>query len=514
MLTALIETQDATTSQVAHPAASHALEVMSGTVAGEETYSLATFMLRIVDKILMFFGLENNPVLVTWIYAAVVLGVSMVVGYVAKWIILAIAERVGRRWSPVMYGYLKQEHFFHKVCRMIPALVFLIFIEFTLVVTKTFLASLLIKITLIYVIYVTIVSLTALARSIWLNVDERKNKKHLPLKGLVQLVTGILWIIGIICAIAVIVDKSPGSLLAGLGAVSAVLMLVFKDSILGLVAGVQLSEDDSLHVGDWVKINGTDANGTVMEVNLTSVKIQNWDKTTTMVPPYSLISGSFTNYTSMQRSNTRRICRTIMIDADSVLPATDEMISRVRKLPYMEEWISAKLEQKAAGNVMDVNNTAGLVNGTIDTNLGMFRAYMRLWLKNSKFIDQNSDCFVSTLQQTNGGIPFQIYAFTNTSAWFAYEAMQDTIFEHAAAMLTVFGLYFFENPSGRDTVVDGYLSPGRNITEVFGIPEPFFRPGVHPTYAASQSAQSTQSGPTSTPSVPTGSTNGSETTNK
>ncbi len=208
------------------------------------------------------------------------------------------------------------------------------------------------------------------------------------------------------------------------------------------------------------------------EVTLTSVKVENWDKTTTMLPPYSLISGSFTNYRSMQVSNTRRIQRSYMIDADSVLPLTPEMLEEFRKIPFMDDFITRKLAQKAAGKVEDVNNSEGLPDGTIDTNLGLFRAYMKMWLDNNKFVDSNSTCFVSTLQQTGGGIPFQIYCFTSTSAWLPYEAMQDTIFEHLATMLSRFRLYCFEQPSGRDTVIDGFLSPAEKSSECSECPTP------------------------------------------
>ncbi len=151
------------------------------------------------------------------------------------------------------------------------------------------------------------------------------------------------------------------------------------------------------------------------------------------------------------------------------------MLEEIRKVPFMDEYITKKLEQKAAGKVADVNNPDGLVNGTIDTNLGLFRAYFKMWLDANPHISHDSDCFISTLPQTSGGIPFQVYCFTNTSAWFAYEAIQDTIFEQLAAMLTVFSLYTFENPSGRDTLVDGYLSAGGKIAPVFGMAQPFFK---------------------------------------
>lgn len=438
------------------------------------SYEIASWIMSVVDWILGLFGLEGNQTIVTTLYAAVVFGVAIVVGYVAQVAILYLVRQVAKRWNGDLYTNLLSVRFLHKLCRMIPALVFLILIQFTLSAHDT-LSKVLTKLTLIYVVFVTAVAFSALIVAIWMHVDARENKRKLPLKGLAQLAKGAVWAVAVIVMVAILVDKSPASLLAGLGAFAAVLMLVFKDSILGLVAGVQLSENDSLHVGDWIKVNGTDANGTVQEVSLTAVKVLNWDKTTTTLPPYSLISGSFTNYRSMQQSGTRRIQRCYMIDADSVLPTTPEMLEEIRKVPMMADYIDKKIAQRDAGKVADVDNPDGLVDGTIDTNLGLFRAYMKMWLDASPLISHDSDCFVSTLAQTPTGIPFQIYCFTSTSKWFPYEAIQDTVFEQLAAMLRFFQLYTFENPSGRDTIVDGYLSPGGNIDQVFGVPYPFFQ---------------------------------------
>ncbi len=448
------------------------------------SYALARFIMKIVDWILGVFGLEHNSTLVTFLYAAVVFGVAIVVGRITQVIVLGGVHAFARRWNSQTYKALTSVRFFHKLCRLIPAIVFLILIQFTLS-NHDALSTTLTKLTLIYVVYVTCMALSALIGGVWEHLDARENKRKLPLKGLAQLAKGIVWIVAVIVVIAILVDKSPAALLAGLGAFATVLMLIFKDSILGLVAGVQLSENDSLHVGDWIKVDGTDANGTVLEVTLTSVKVLNWDKTTTTLPPYSLVSGSFTNYRSMQESNTRRICRSYMIDADSVLPATPQMLDNIRKVPFMDEYISKKMAQKEAGKVADVDNPDGLVDGTIDTNLGLFRAYMKMWLDANPHISHSDDCFVSTLAQTSTGIPFQVYCFTETSAWLSYEAIQDTVFEAVASMLRFFQLYTFENPSGRDTVVDGYLSHGGDIDVVYGIPYPFFQSADAPDGPAS-----------------------------
>ncbi|MDE6717852.1 MAG: mechanosensitive ion channel family protein, partial [Muribaculaceae bacterium] len=359
----------------------------------------------------------------------------------------------------------------------------------------------------IYILFIVCNSLCALTDSIWAHIDARSNKRHLPLKGVVQLIKLIIWVIGVIIVFAILLGKSPGSLLAGLGAFAAVLMLVFKDSILGVVAGVQLADNDSLHVGDWIAVPGTDANGTVMEVGLTAVKIENWDKTVSTVPPYSLVTTGFKNYRNMSQSNTRRICRSYLIDADSVVETNEEMLARFAQIPLMKDWIEKKIEQRKAGKVENVNNSAGLVDGSIDTNLGVFRAYIKLWLDANPNISRDDTCFVSTLGQTSAGIPLQIYCFTSTSSWLPYEGIQSTVFEHLAVMLYRFNLYTFEYPTGRDEIIDGYLSPGKNPQEVFGMPYPMFygagtpvKPAVPPKglYSDAPSAGS-QPGTPSTP---------------
>lgn len=446
--------------------------------------AIAGFIMNIVDWILGVFGLDNNTTIVTFLYAAVVLGLSIVAGYIVQWIVLKTVQTIAQHWDSDTYQSLTRQRFFHKVCRIIPPLVFLFLIQFTLS-NHNSLSGILTKITFVYIVFVMTVALTALLNALWQHIDARANKRKLPLNGLAQLVKIIVWIVAVIIIVAILLDKSPASLLAGLGAFSAVLMLIFKDNILGVVAGVQLSENDSLHVGDWIAVPGTNANGTVQEVSLVAVKVLNWDKTTTTLPPYSLISSGFTNYRTMQQSHTRRIRRSFMIDADSVLPTTPEMLDMIRKVPFMDEYITKKLAQQAAGDVHDVDNPEGLVNGTIDTNLGLFRAYMKMWLDANPDISHTSDCFVSTLPQTATGIPLQIYCFTATSGWFPYEGIQDTVFEHVAAMLRFFMLYTFENPSGRDTIVDGYLSPGGDIDDVYGIPYPFFQNPAAPDSPAS-----------------------------
>lgn len=457
--------------------------------AAQGTYEIAKLLMKFVKWFLSIFGWENDETLFTVVYAIIVFLISIAVGYIIKWIVLFIVHKLSHKIHDDVYQFLTEEHFFAKTSRIFPGIVFLIFIQFTLNGRMT-LSSWLTRLTWIYLSFVISDTLCIVADVMWKKINARANKRKLPLNGIVQLLKGIVWLIWVIVALAIVFDKSPGSLLAGLGAFAAVLMLIFKDSILGVVAGVQLSENDSLHVGDWIKVSGTDANGIVTEVSLTAVKVLNWDKTTTSIPPYNLVSVGFTNYMTMQNSNTRRIQRAYMIDADSVVPCDQKLLDEFSSIPMMNDWITRKKAQREAGKEQNSHNSEGLADGSIDTNLGVFRAYVRMWLDsnpNVSHADPSDVCFVTTLPQTPYGIPFQIYCFTSTSNWPEYESIMSSIFEHIAVMLHKFHLYTYESPSGRDTLIDGYLCPGKNPADIFGIPYPFFNnsgtpdnPGIPP----------------------------------
>ena len=440
--------------------------------AVDETYEIGKMIMNAVKWIFDKVGLEHHVNLELFVYAALVFAISWGIGVLAQYVILYIVQLITKKWKGAVYEDLSAAHFFHKASRIIPAIFFLIMIQVTMQQHSS-MGSWLSRITWIYITFIVARCLTIVVKVIWNHVDQRENKKRLPLKGLVQLICGVIWILFGIGVISIIVDKSPGTLLAGIGVFASVLMLVFKDSILGLVAGVQLSENDSVHVGDWIAVQGTEANGTVKEVTLTEVKIQNWDKTVSSVPPYNLISGTFTTYRPMQESGTRRISRTYLIDSESVIEPSEELMERLSSIPLLKDWIAKKRAQKESGREYCVNNPEGLVDGTIDTNLGIFRAYMKLWLLSNPDISTGDDLFVNTLQQTANGIPFQVYCFTNTSAWFAYEGIQASVFEHIAVMLHKFDLYVYENASTRATILEGVL--GKDIPagqSIFGLPEP------------------------------------------
>lgn len=472
-------------SHVEHEVAKHT--VGDPGAAQESTYFIARTLMKFVEWILNIFGLEHDEHLFTWLYVIVVFLFSMILGYLLKWITTYILNYLDKYVKSPIYSNLVKRRFFLKLTRFIPALLFLILIQFTLYMHLS-ISSWLTRLSLVYIIVIVCSACCTVANVIWDTLDARENKKKLPLRGVIQVIKLIIWIVGLIIIAATLFNKSPGALLAGLGAFAAVLMLIFKDSILGIVAGVQLAENDSLHVGDWIEVPGSQANGIVSEVSLTDVKIINWDKTVSTVPPYQLISGGFRNYRNMQESQTRRIQRSYLIDADSVIEGTPDLLDEISKIPLMKDWIDKKREQQAAGKVEDASNSEGLVDGSIATNLGMFRAYITLYLRNNLSISQTDDLFVTTLEQTANGIPLQIYCFTTTSAWIKYEAIQASIFEHLAVMLYKFHLYVYEGESGRDSITSDYLAAGKSPAPLFGLPYPFFlhtgtplQPGIPPT---------------------------------
>ena len=468
MITELIPTIE-TAAKASEPA-----PVELANHAAQQYSWLADFLIKVVKDILHWVHLEHHDTLFITIYAILVFLISFIVGYILQWIIVRAGRAIAKKCKSDIYTNLLDERVFTRVGRIIPAILFLILIQYTLS-THAILAKWLTRFTWIYIIILLSIALGTLVNVLWNFFDSRENKRKLPLRGIASLMKGIIWIIATIIIVAILVNKSPGALIAGIGAFAAVLMLVFKDSIMGVVAGVQLSENDSLHEGDWIAAGN--ANGIVEEVTLTQVKIQNWDKTVTTLPPYSLVSNGFKNYRTMSASNTRLVQRCYYIDSDSVVETDEAMLDELAKIPLLNDWIAKKRAQQAAGKVENVQNSEGLVDGTIETNLGVFRAYLQLYLLNNPHVaPMNGDgftyTFVTTLPQTTSGIPLQLYFFTSTSSWIAYEGIMAAIYEHIAVMLKKFKLYTFDYPSGRDTIIEGVLCEGKIPPQgIFGVPD-------------------------------------------
>ena len=288
-----------------------------------------------------------------------------------------------------------------------------------------------------------------------LNIVERiynryEVSKKLPLKSFIQVIKVILFIVGLIFILATVMGKSPLHIFTGLGAATAILMLVFKDSILGLVAGVQLSANQMVSVGDWIEMPKFGADGEIAEVALTTVKVINWDKTITTVPTYALISDSFKNWRGMSESGVRRIKRSLHFDMQSVRVLSSEELERMKQITLLKSYIAEKEAEVAGWNTAKGVQSGEPVNARALTNIGTFRAYVVEYLKNHPHIAQDQTVLVRHLSPDSDGLPIEIYAFSTDNAWVSYEAIQSDIFDHLMAITPEFGLKLFQRPSGLD----------------------------------------------------------------
>ena len=280
--------------------------------------------------------------------------------------------------------------------------------------------------------------------------DRRTRQAHFPLRGLLQTIKLIASVLTVILAISLLMGKSPLILLSGLGALSAVLLLVFKDPILGLVAGIQLSANNMLAVGDWLEMPKYGADGDVVDIALTTVKVRNWDKTITTIPTYALISDSFKNWRGMSEAGGRRIKRSIRIEMSSVCFLDKEHLTELKKAHLLNEYITNMVPTIEKENLENKTDMSVMQNGRRLTNVGTFRKYLVSFLKQHPQIHQGMTMIVRQLEPTSDGLPIEIYVFTNTTNWNAYEDIQSDIFDHIIAVLPSFGLRIHESPTGND----------------------------------------------------------------
>ncbi|MCR4766031.1 MAG: mechanosensitive ion channel family protein [Bacteroidaceae bacterium] len=281
------------------------------------------------------------------------------------------------------------------------------------------------KLVFVYMIGTVMVTINSLLKAFNDWYDETYLKKGRPIKSLVQVLQVVMFFIGGILVVSVLIDKSPASLFAGLGASAAVLMLVFKDSILGFVAGVQLSANDMLRVGDWIQLSNGAANGVVTEITLNTVKIQNWDKTITTIPPYTLVNTTFQNWRGMQESGGRRVNKLVHLDLNTLKFCTPEFLEKIKKeIPLMADYQYAEKDKV--------------------TNAQLFRVYVWRYLQASAEVNQDMDVIVSQKEATQFGLPIQIYFFLRNKVWREYESIQSDIFDHFLVMVQAFDLKLYQ----------------------------------------------------------------------
>ena len=407
------------------------------------THAVASWLLTHIDRLLDWVGLERDKTIEEIIYVALIVSFALSLGWVFRKVILWFSRKLVIWRKNPFTEELLNEHVLGKCSHIIPPLVIMGFIPFAFE-SQSMVLHFSRLILYIYTVIVFAMAVCVINTFLWTHFDRRENTKNLPLKGILNVCNGFVWIIAAIIIGSILLDKSPVALLTGLGAFATVLMLIFKDSILGFVAGIQLSQNDMLRVGDWIVVPSTIANGIEEDVSLTAVKVRNWDNTIVTLPPYTLVSSSFQNWRGMSDSGWRLIDKSFSIDIDTVVPATDEIKQRVSTLPGMGDYIK-KIETQG----QDYDPGVAVVNGSIDTNLGLLRAYMCYYLIHHKLVGTDQQILVNVTGATGEGLQLQIYCYT-TTAWTAYEAVQSEIYEHLATVAPLFSLRLYNNPSGMD----------------------------------------------------------------
>ena len=309
--------------------------------------------------------------------------------------------------------------------------------------------AIVLKVTSLYTILVVTFTLTAVLSAANTIYESYPVARQRPLKGFVQLVQLVVIIIGLLLVVAALLNQEPWVLLSGFGAMTAVLLLIFKDTILSLVASVQLTAQDLVRVGDWIEAPQFGADGDVIDVELHTVRVQNWDKTISTIPTHKLTSGSFKNWRGMSQSGGRRIKRSIRLDAGSVRFLSDEEVEKFKRFDLLKDYIAGKQGDLLTHNA-EVGQAVDGVNHRRLTNLGTFRAYVYNYLRARPDIHPGMTLLVRQLAPGDEGVPIELYCFTTTTAWGEYEGIQGDIFDHLLAIVSEFDLCLFQKPAGAD----------------------------------------------------------------
>lgn len=360
---------------------------------------------------------------------ALILLISYIITKLFRHLVIPAVHKITSRTKATWDDYLFNERMMTSFCRMIPPIMFYLLLPFVFNNIPQVL-DILLKGCLIYLVITTLMLVNSFLNSLYEISNEHETLRNRPLKGIYQMINLVAIGIGIILIISILIDQNAATILAGLGASAAVLMLIFKDSILGLVAGVQLSANDMLRPGDWITMPKYGADGDVLEVSLTTVKVRNFDKTITTIPPYALVSDSFQNWRGMRETGGRRIKRSIFIDMTTVHFCSE----REKEMFASRGWID---EAQAKPETQVVN-------------LYVFRNYLQNYLKEHPRTHKELMIMVRQMQPTSEGLPLEMYCFSNTTVWPEYEQIQGEIFDHILAVIPEFGLRIFQRPSGND----------------------------------------------------------------
>lgn len=391
-----------------------------------------------------------DPLVATYasqaIGVVILIALAVAVNFIAKRVILAIVHRIVHRTPWKWDDALADAGVFTRLSHLAPAFVF------SILAPEVFgegHASLVVinAIVNVYLIIISLSVVSAALNALSSMLAAQPVTSNIPVKGFAQAIKLIIIIIGVILILSVLFGRSPVYFLSGIGAATAVLLLVFRDAILGLVAGVMISANQMVRIGDWIEMPKASADGDVIDVSLTTVKVRNWDRTITTIPSYDLISSSFKNWRGMTESGGRRIKRSILIDMDTVSFATPEMLERWRRISILDDYLQSKLKEVEIANDTPGLDMSVLCNGRRLTNLGTFRAYCIAYIQANDKLRHDMISLVRQLEPSEHGIPIEIYVFTADIRWVYHEAIQADIFDHLLSVVSEFGLRVFQEPS-------------------------------------------------------------------
>ena len=371
--------------------------------------------------------------------------IDLIVNHVLLRIVRAFARRTSATWDDAIVAH----NVFGRLTQVLPALLIYVVVPFIPGLPEAG-VQLIRNVAMGYTVLMLTLALTAMLGAANTIYSATPLAKDRPLKGFVQLVQIVVWIFGGVMIIATVLDRSPLLLLSGFGAMTAILLLVFKDTILSLVASVQLTAQDMVRVGDWIEMPQFGADGDVVDVQLHTVKVQNWDKTITTIPTHRLITDSFKNWRGMSQSGGRRIKRAIFIDVSTIRIQTQDEVHHFTRFALLKDYIKKMQQELTDYNAGLATEVDAEVNRRRLTNIGTFRAYAFNYLKNHPKIHKDMTLIVRQLAPGPEGLPLEIYCFTITTEWAAYEGIQSDIFDHLLAIVSEFGLRLYQKPAGSD----------------------------------------------------------------
>lgn len=392
-----------------------------------------------------------------WIYLVIIILSSLAVMFLLRFVIRFVLQRISKLRKGAFIGQIAETHLIAHALWLIPFISIQLMLPFAFGTTSIF-VNIIRRLCAVVIVTIVVSVVNTSITILWNRFYEHSRMRNRPMKGLLQIIHATFIALGCIISVSILINRSPTVLITGLGAFAAILMLIFKDSILGFVAGIQLTQYDMVRNDDWITIPGTIVDGVITDVSLNTVKVRNYDNTTIMLPPYTLISQPIQNWRGMKESGGRRIMRAIVIDLDSVQFCTPEFLDKIASQSLIKTFINCNNIQPYVPTDSNEDKTEGTI---IETNLGLLRLYITQYLMQHPYIQHDGyTLMVRSLEPDINGIPLQIYCFTNTTHWESYENIQSQIMEYITAIIPLFDLYPFQNASARDYIAQSLISQG------------------------------------------------------